>query len=70
MERKTFSLGINLINQIEQIQDQTTKNGTNLDASTIVRLALLEGLPILLKNLALENPKNDNAQRASQISVD
>lgn len=70
MERKTFSLGTNLIEKIQEIQDQTTKNGTNLDASTIVRLALLEGLPILLKNLALEYLKNDNAQRASQISVD
>lgn len=70
MERKTFSLGTNLIEKIQEIQDQTTKNGTNLDASTIVRLALLEGLPILLKQLALENPKNVDIQRASRISVD
>jgi uncharacterized iron-regulated protein len=59
MKTKSFNLTENLIQEIENLQEQTNQNGSKLDASTIVRLALQRGLPILATNLQLETLEND-----------
>lgn len=54
MKTKSYNLSENLIEEIENLQEQTNQNGTKVDASTIVRLALRRGLPIVAEDLQLE----------------
>jgi len=59
MKTKSYNLSENLIEEIEYLQKQTNQNGTKVDASTIVRLALRRGLPIVATDLKLETVEND-----------
>lgn len=67
MERKTYSLSTQITEKITTIQEQTKKAGLNLDASTIVRLALQEGLPKVTEILTLEIPQGDNTQQIALV---
>lgn len=65
MERKTYTLSEQITEQIEDLQEKSKQNGTILDASTIVRLALLQGLPMVAENLFLETTQRvDNTKTA------
>jgi len=67
MKPKTYSLTPEITEKIEEIQIQTKKTGLNLDASTIVRLALTEGLPKVTELLSLEIPKGDNQRQIALV---
>lgn len=67
MKPKTYSLTEQLTTKIEELQNQTKQNGTNLDASTIVRLALNEGLPRVAEILTLETSQSDHNREIALV---
>ena len=67
MERKTYTLSEQITEQIEDLQEKSKQNGTILDASTIVRLALLQGLPMVAENLFLETTQRVDNTKTSLV---
>jgi len=66
MKNRTYSISEQTIEQIEELKEKTNQLGLHFDASTIVRIALVRGLPLVLENLSLETTQSVND---SEIAV-
>lgn len=65
--RKTYTLGPGLIDQLGYIVSQAAENDLNVSESTVVRLALIKGLPLVCESLGLEVKETDDGPETQTV---
>jgi hypothetical protein len=67
LKRKTFTLSDNTIYQIDTIVTKSIQKDLHLTESTLVRLALAEGLPIVAEKLNLKEVKSNDQREITLV---
>ena len=67
LKRKTFTLSDNTIEQLDTIVAKSIEKDLHLTESTLVRLALAEGLPIVAGKLNLEQVKSNDQREITLV---
>lgn len=65
--RKTYTLSEGTIQKLEEIITKSVEKNLNLTESTLVRLALAEGLPIVTEKLNLQEISLDEQRTIEAV---